>query len=171
MKRYRPLLFVAGAIVLALILSTTSLCSNMAEVRELMLFKDDSSAYRITPPAIVQEFAHKDRIPADWSFFTEEQEILAATNGLLGPLKNDFFRAGALRLCLRPIIEAFPRRGDWPTLAVSPDGNSVKFMSIETWTEENAYCTITTLQHNNSRLWPRYRQVDKQEYTIMPPTN
>lgn len=144
---------------------------NMANVRELTLFKDDSSAYRITPPDIVQKFAQKDRIPSDWVFFTEEQEILAATNGLIGPLKDDFFRAGALRFCLRPIIEAFPRRGDWPTIAFSPDGMAVKFISIETWTDKNAYCTITTLRYNNSRLWPRYRQVDKREYTIMPPIN
>lgn len=161
MRRYRPFLLLGGGVVLiALALSTTSLVKNMAAVPELSLFEEDVSHYRMAPESLIQGFVQQDHLPSDWSFYVEEQAILDATNGLIGPLKDDFFRAGVLRTNLQLVINETSYNGGWPALSISPDGMTVKFMSIQAYTDDSGFCRITTLKYNDSRLWPRYLEVE-----------
>lgn len=167
MKRHQQLLLLGGIVLLiALALSTTSLVKNMAAVPELSLFREDSSYYRMAPESVIQEFVRQDDLPSDWPFYVEEQAILDATNGLSGPLADDFFRAGVLRTNLQLVINETSYNGGWPALAISPDGMTVKFMSIETLTIHNAFCHVTTLNYNNNHIWPRYLEIDSRTYSI-----
>lgn len=161
MKRHQQLLLLGGVVVLiALALSTTSLVKNMAAVPELSLFEEDVSHYRMAPESLIQAFVRQDDLPSDWPLYVEQQAILDATNGLIGPLKDDFFRAGVLRTNLQLVINKTSYNSGWPTLAISPDAMTVKFMSIQAYTDDSGFCRITTLRYNDSRLWPRYLEVE-----------
>lgn len=167
MRLHQQLLLLGGVVVLiALALSTTSLFKNMAAVPELSLFAEDPSFYRMTPASVIEYFIGEIELPSIWSLYVEEQAILDATNGLSGPLAGDFFRAGALRNNLQLVINETSFNGGWPMVAISPDGMTVKFMSIETLTVNNALCNVTTLKYNDNRIWPRYVEVDSERFTL-----
>lgn len=169
MRRYRTFLLLGGVVVLiALALSTTSLVKNMDAVPELSLFAEDPSFYRMTPESLIQGIVQQDHLPSDWPLYVEEQAILDATNGLSGPLADDFFRAGVLRTNLQLVINETSYNGGWPALAISPDGMAVKFMSIQAYADDYGFCRITTLKYNDSRLWPRYLEVESKTLRYPP---
>ncbi len=162
MRKYRLLLIALIAVALVLGLSTTSLCMNLAESEELVLYELGGARVSVSMWEI-REMAYRDEIPNDWLMFDDEKTILDATNGLTGPLSNDPLRAGTLRYSLKPLIKR-QDPGDTLVLFISPDGEMIKLMAIIEW-NPGSLCDITTLKFKNNRLWPRYRKVEYQHYS------
>lgn len=161
MRRYRFLILAVVVGILALGMSTTTFCIDMSKNRVIVLFKD--TGVRVTAPmSAIREMAYRDVIPSDWSLFADEQSILDATNGLIGPLLNTPLRAGVLRRDLQPIVLA-RKAGTTPALFISPDGMTIKFMAVIAF-DDGTNCDVTTLQFNNNKIWPRYLQIDHQYY-------
>lgn len=161
MRRYRFLILAIVAGILALGMSTTSFCMDMSRTMEIVLFED--TGVRVTAPIYaIREMAYRDKIPSEWPLFADEQSILDATNGLIGPLLDDPLRAGVLRYYLQPIIRT-RKAGSTPALFISPDGMTVKFMAVIAF-DDGINCDLTTLQFNNNKIWPKYLQIDHQYY-------
>ncbi len=166
MNKYRLLYLAIVAVILAAVMSTTAFCTDMSKTRELVLF-EDAGVRVVAPLSAIEKMVERDGIPSDWMLYADEQSILDATNGKIGPLKDDFFRAGVLRYNLQLTISR-RKAGATPALAISRDGMQAKFISVIAFGED-IMCDLTTFEFNHHRFWPRYLQIDHKHYLKIAP--
>lgn len=164
MRKSRFLILALVVAAVSLVLSTTSFFHDISKTKELILF-EDTGVREAAPVWAIMEMARKDAIPSEWSLFADEHSILEATNGLIGPLKNDPFRAGALRYNLQLVIKK-QKVGATPALFISPDGMTAKFLAVFAF-DDQVYCDLTTLRFNDNKIWPRYLEEDQKYYNVV----